>query len=429
MFRSFRKISFYVAREFIFSFFVAFLFFFFIFFVNQLLVMAEEIFSKKVPIWDVVLLVVYSLPAIVALSFPFGALVGSLMTVGALSSNNEVLAFQASGIPLRRLFAPLVVLGMVFSVISFITNDYFLPLGNIRLGRLYRKIIYTNPGIELKPYSVKKYEDTLIVTGDIEGNTMQNIVIIDKTAEGNTRIITAKEAYLEESEVQRGVISMQLNDVFMQVSDSRQTDRFEYSSSKNLIYNLLLKNITLSLINPGPGEMSSVDVWKKIQEKEGSFQKKLQLHVASVQQKMYELVLYMRSARNRLAQRPNTQFTREQETGIERLYGELRALQEKKIVDKGLQNYQLEFYKKFSVPFSCFIFAVFAVPAGMFAKRSGRSVGFGVGTFVSIFYWGLLFAGLNLGRRLDFSPFFAMWIPNFLVLFLGIVLLLTRVKR
>ena len=187
MFRSFRKISFYVAREFIFSFFVAFLFFFFIFFVNQLLVMAEEIFSKKVPIWDVVLLVVYSLPAIVALSFPFGALVGSLMTVGALSSNNEVLAFQASGIPLRRLFAPLVVLGMVFSVISFITNDYFLPLGNIRLGRLYRKIIYTNPGIELKPYSVKKYEDTLIVTGDIEGNTMQNIVIIDKTAEGRDR--------------------------------------------------------------------------------------------------------------------------------------------------------------------------------------------------------------------------------------------------
>ena len=429
MFGSFRKISFYIAREFIFSFFVAFLFFFFIFFINQLLVMAEEIFSKKVPMWDVVLLVVYSLPAIVALSFPFGSLVGSLMTVGTLSANNEILAFQASGIPVKRLFVPLVLLGLTFSVISFITNDYFLPLGNIRLGRLYRKIIYSNPGIELKPFSVKKYEDTLIVTGNIEGNTIQNIVIIDKTAEKNTRIITAKEAYLEESEVQRGVISMQLDDVFMQVTDTRQKKQFEYSSSKKLIYNLLLKNITLSLINPGPGEMSSIDVWKKIQEKERNHQKKLQLHNTSIQTGVYELIVEMRSIRDKLAEHPDNQFTKEQEAGIERVHRELQTLQSKKTVDKGLQNYQLEFYKKFSVPFSCFIFAVFAVPAGMFARRSGRSVGFGVGLFVSIVYWGLLFAGLNLGRRLDFSPFFSMWIPNFLIFFIGIVLLIWKVKR
>ncbi|MCA1949961.1 MAG: LptF/LptG family permease, partial [Treponema sp.] len=39
----------YIFSEAAFSFFVAFLFFFFIFFINQLLLMAEEILSKRVP--------------------------------------------------------------------------------------------------------------------------------------------------------------------------------------------------------------------------------------------------------------------------------------------------------------------------------------------------------------------------------------------
>ena len=95
-----KRIARYVLAEFLFSFLVSFLFFFFIFFINQLLVMAEEIFSKKVPFWDVLLFVLYSLPAILALSFPFGALLGALMAVGRFSSDNELLAMRACGLPL-----------------------------------------------------------------------------------------------------------------------------------------------------------------------------------------------------------------------------------------------------------------------------------------------------------------------------------------
>ncbi len=82
MARNFSRTWVYVGREFLLSFTVAFLFFFFIFFVNQVLVMAEEIFSRKVPFWDVLRLVIYSLPWVVALSFPLGSLVGLLWALG-----------------------------------------------------------------------------------------------------------------------------------------------------------------------------------------------------------------------------------------------------------------------------------------------------------------------------------------------------------
>ena len=155
MARSYSKAYRYITEEFLFSFLVAFLFFFFIFFVNQILLIAEEILSRNIKIFSVLRLLFYSLPVIISFSFPFGSLVGALMAVGRLSSDNEVLAFQACGIPYGRLLYPLAILGILFSAGSFIINDIFLPLGTIKFSQLYREILYSNPELELSPYSIK----------------------------------------------------------------------------------------------------------------------------------------------------------------------------------------------------------------------------------------------------------------------------------
>ncbi|MBA7584467.1 hypothetical protein ES708_26422 [subsurface metagenome] len=126
----FRRIDLYILNEFLISFVVAFLFFFCTFFINQLLVLAEEIFSKKVPFWDVVQFIVFSLPSILALSLPFGALVGSLMAMGRFASDNEILAFRTSGVARYRILTPLLAAGVLLFLVSFVMNDYFLPLGN-----------------------------------------------------------------------------------------------------------------------------------------------------------------------------------------------------------------------------------------------------------------------------------------------------------
>src|SRR6056297_817555 len=166
--RRYGTISLYIGSEYLFSFLVAFLFFFAIFFVNQLLLLAEEILAKDVNFVDVALLVIYSLPAIVSFTFPFASLVGGLMAVGRLASDSEILAFRASGIPYRRLLYPLIIVGILFSMISFVMGDYFLPRGTINFGKLYRKILYSNPALELEPYSVKQDQDTTVVTGEVD---------------------------------------------------------------------------------------------------------------------------------------------------------------------------------------------------------------------------------------------------------------------
>src|SRR6056297_4243826 len=212
--RRYCRISLYIGSEFLFSFFVAFLFFFGIFFVNQLLLLAEEILAKDVGLFDVALLIIYSLPAIVSFTFPFASLVGGLMAIGRLSSDSEILAFRASGIPYRRLLYPLVIVGILFSMISFVMGDYFLPRGTINFGKLYRKILYSNPALELEPYSVKQYQDTTLITGEVDSGMIEDLVIIDTTEKGEQRIILSRRALLREETEQAGVIGLHLSDVF-----------------------------------------------------------------------------------------------------------------------------------------------------------------------------------------------------------------------
>ncbi|HUX13903.1 MAG TPA: LptF/LptG family permease [Spirochaetia bacterium] len=423
-----RHVTLYVAKEFLLSFVVAFLFFFFIFFVNQMLLMAEQVLTKRVGAWEVFLLIVYSLPAIVALSFPFASLVGALMAVGRFSSDNEIIAFQASGIPLTRLFVPIVFLGLAFSSVSFIMNDYFLPLGTINFTRLYRQLIYTNPELELESYAVKRYQDTVLVTGAVHNRTISNLLIIDRGDNKARRVITAAAANLVQDGQEASIISLNLDNVFSVSVPAGKPDQYDYFSSRRMVYNILLKNITLSIQNPTASEMSSVDLYALIQSE------KLDLLSRQEDQRRQTSRLRLLLAQD------YADFVRSLGNGTlsaaakrrQELDQELQSVQTsaaRRVDSRLLQINRLEFYKKFAIPFACVVFTIFAFPTALFTRRSGRVVGFGVGVLVSVVYWALLLGGITLGSQQNMSPFLAMWAPDFFFLLLGSTLFFIRMRR
>jgi lipopolysaccharide export system permease protein len=418
----------YVGREYIMSFIVAFLFFFFLFFINQILVMAEEIFSKKVAFWDVLRLIVFSLPIVIAFSFPFGSLVGALMAVGRLSSDNELLAFGSLGIPPRQVLFPMLILGIAFSAVSFVTNDYFLPLGNLRFSEIYRRILYTNPGLELEPYSVKRFENTTIITGAVDGRQLRDILIVDKSVEGNRRIITAAAARLDESAVDGGAVSLSLDRVFSHLSYPRDGDRYDYTLSESMVYSILLKNISnVSIGGLTPSTMSSADVWKQIQQKSKAQAAAERTRSEKAAGLTLALAGGLRAAERALEADPTKITAKRSE--LDALWRNLNAEKSRSVTDLSLQSYRVEFHRKFSMPIGCLVFAFFAFPVGVRARRSGRTVGFGVGLFVAIVYWGLLVAGQTFGVRMSLSPALSMWFPDAIVLFAGAVFFMAGARR
>ncbi len=410
----------YIAKEFLLSFFVAFLFFFIIFFINQLLLMAEDILTRKAPLGDVVRLVVYAMPAIVAMSFPFGSLVGALMCAGRLASDNELLVLRASGVPRRAVFMPFIALGLAFSLVSFVMNDYFLPLGTINYAKLYRKLVSSSPALELKPYAVKRYRDTVIVIGQVSGSTIEDIVILDTAAGGSSRLISAATAELRDGGQASGVIQLVLEGVFLQESDPAKPTRFEYSSADRMEYTIVLSSFSDFSPGIGPREMSSRDVLREIRKKEDVLASRVIARGNELSAKEAELRSAYREAA--LGKSPL-------DASVQRLSGlfdSFVALRARPLRDRALDIYRLEYFKKFSIPAGALVFVFLAVPLGSRARKSGKSLGFGLGLLVSVLYWGLLVGGQTLGLRSELSPFLAMWAPNLLVALLSLPLLLSR---
>ncbi len=75
---------------------------------------------------------------------PFAVLLATLSGLGTLSKNNEDTAFRASGVPLTRLAAPVLLLACALAALCFSVSEYVLPFAE-RNAQRYRNVIFGWP--------------------------------------------------------------------------------------------------------------------------------------------------------------------------------------------------------------------------------------------------------------------------------------------
>jgi lipopolysaccharide export system permease protein len=409
----------YILSEAFFSFFISFLFFFFVFFVNQLLLMAQDILSKHVPPGQVALLVLFSLPGVIALSAPFASLLGTLMTVGRLSSDNEILVMLSSGLSYRNVFIPAIMVGLAISLLSFVANDVLLPGGYIQFGRLYRRILVSTPALELEANSVKKFKDTVIVTGNVTGNAIDNMLILDRTGDGERRLIMANNAELKDAG--KDGLSLDLGRAFVQSSKEIAREDYDYASAGFLRYWVPQEDMIQAVDVLSPREMSSVDVYKEIQKKTAD-------HNIRLNERQGKTSVLALTLEQTLRAGPSSESWNRRTNQLTAFQREAQALQTIRR-DRSLSLYWLEFYRKFSMPLGAFSFIFLAVALGLMTKKNGQTVGFIFGLIISVIYWALLLGGQTMGVRLNTPPFWSMWLPNILALSAGVTLTIIKVVK
>jgi lipopolysaccharide export system permease protein len=409
----------YIVGETLFSFTVCFCFFFFVFFVNQLLVVAQDMLSKKVPIPQVIQLILYAIPVIIATSAPFATLVGTLVTIGRLTSDNEILVMLSSGLSYRMIFVPALTVGIFISILSFIANDILMPAGRVQYLRLYRRILASTPALELSAHSVKRFKDTVIVTGGVSGNAIDDVFILDKTSDGERRVIMAKNAELRDAG--REGLSLDLNRAFIQSSKEIARYDYDYASSEFLRYWVPQEDMIQAVSSITPSEMSSRDVNREIKNKQQQLQKRLNER-------------YNRILSNALALENSLRKGSQNEAWNRRANNLANFSQEIRTAaaitrDRSLLSYMVEFYKKFSIPFGAFSFMFLAVPIGLMMKKSGQAMGFICGLSITFIYWFMIIGGQTMALRLNYPPFWCIWLPNVLAVTIGIILSILRFRK
>lgn len=417
----------YIAREFLFSFAIAFLFFFVVFFINQILLLAEDILSKSAPLAQTGLLLLYSLPSVVAIASPFAALAGALMTSARLNSDNEIMAFSALGISPAALYAPFIVMGLLTTLLSFAANDYFLPRGAAAFRRVYGELVSRSASIELTPYSVKRYSKAVVVTGEKKGDEIGDILLFEIGGGRDDRMIAAGSAQLDIDPDGNGAI-IAMSDVLEHAIRRTEADSFSISTAESMLYRFALKEPVVGFSGNSPSEMSSAELAAAVGRKRGALDERRR----DVERQRTEAraLLLAKYGEGEGAPTPGTTPPPPPATPpappgprnadplqeIRRSLATLRQASASVPADRSLQIYELEHSKKFAIPAAAFFFSLLAFPLGLGARRAGRTAGFGIALLLSSLYWGLLFIGQTFGLKSQISPQLAMWFPNLLVL-------------
>jgi len=218
------------------------------------------------------------------------------------------------------------------------------------------------------------------------------------------------------------VVSLVLEGVFTHASFPADGDRYDYTTSGEMVYNIPLKSVAASLGAPTPAQQSSVDVWRQIAVKTAAEDALVVERDARAAALAFDLAGGVRA----LVEAAGTPGAASRRAEAVEAAGRWSAERDRDVRDRSLRTYRLEFHWKFAVPVGCLVFAFFAWPVGLGARRSGRAVGFAVGLFVAIAYWGMLFAGRTFGQRLAIPPALAMWLPDAIVFTAGVAVAAVR---
>lgn len=413
-------VVYYIIREFFLSFVVSFLFFFVVFFINQILLLAEDILSKNVPFAQTLMLLVYSLPSVVAIAFPFAALAGALMTSARLNADNEILAFSALGISVKILYLPFLVVGLAASLLSFAANDYFLPRGSVAFRKLYGQLVARSASVELTPFSVKRYSKAIVVTGAKDGDKAGDILLFEEENRGADTVISAERAGISiDPDGDEALIEMEgITELSVASGEAR---KFSVSRADTLSYRFMLRNPIVGFAGSSPSEMSSGDLLASLRKKRAVLEAREREIAKQYGEARAKLIAEYGNAAEygALADHGATGASsnkggegQEKEKNLQTTIATLKQISTSKPSDKSLQIYDLEYNKKFAIPAAGFFFAFLAFPLGLGTKRAGRTAGFGLALLLSTLYWAMLFAGQTAGLRTNLSPAVAMWAPN-----------------
>ena len=334
---------------------------------NDLFRLTKLFVQKGVSPLYLIELLIYVMPATLVLSLPMALLVAILLALGRLSTDNEIIAMKAHGIAFHQLMLPLLVMATALSLVDLVLIDYALPRANLAYASLQRDIRRHKPAFVLEEATVMKELENegklwMYESMDTESGRMQNVKIWDNIWSGRPRFSHAQEASLG-FEGGRAMITLY---------DGRTYE-------------------------PAVGNLD-------------------EFRVTQFQQQRLSLQLTEDLERSAFLNRnPRSMRISELKTFIGTLKSSLQASKNKDYTVRKILSAEVEFHKKFSIPFACFALGLVGIPLGLIVKKGGRMFGFGIGLAVIVVYYLLLQVGQNAGMNGMMSPALAMWLPNIVI--------------
>jgi lipopolysaccharide export system permease protein len=326
---------------------------------GRLLKLADLVVAKGVPLGDVMLMLAYLIPSFSLVTIPMAFLLALLLAFGRLSTDSEVTAMKANGVSLYDLLPPVLCYAMAAYLLTAFLTVYALPWGNTSFKKLLYEVVEARATLMLKE---KVFND------DFPG------------------LVLYTDRFNEQEHTMGGILIQDERDL-KEPSTVFADSGVVVSDPKNRTIRLQLRN---GGIHRGLGETG----YRLIEFRE------------------YDLSINLGQVTREIARN-------ERDMSFDELKGHISA----GLVDvNALRDFQMEFHRRFALPFACFVFSLVGVPLGIQNQRSGKASGFSISIGILLIYYIVLSVGKTLGGRGIVHPIVAAWAPNLFFLTLGVYL-------
>jgi len=136
-------------------------------------------------------------------AIPMALLVGTLLVFGRFASDNEITAMRASGIGLRTITAPIILLGILFMLASLYLNSFVIPDNTYKTRQLRKQAGAQGPEVLLEPGEFIEFPGYAIKIRNREGDYFRNIAIYQYEGGRLANVILAKRAKLETDQARK----------------------------------------------------------------------------------------------------------------------------------------------------------------------------------------------------------------------------------
>jgi len=107
----------------------------------------DDFMETGVPLTRAFIFLIYKIPFIVAQILPVCVLLAVLVVFGLMNKNNEIIALKSSGVSVYYLLKPVLILGVMSSILLFAMSEIIVPITMARANRIWLNEVRNEPAV------------------------------------------------------------------------------------------------------------------------------------------------------------------------------------------------------------------------------------------------------------------------------------------
>ncbi len=447
-----KKLDQFIIKSFIGPFIAILLVVVFILVMQFLWLYIDELVGKGLSIKVILEFLAWGSATMLPLSLPLATLLSSMMVLGTLGENNELLAIKAAGISLQRVLVPLSAICLIISIGAFFISNDLIPVAYNKIYTLRDDIGKTKGEIKIPTGTFYNGIDGYILRvdeRDDETDMMKGVMVYNHTKnKGNTSLTIADSAVMKMSKdksyltfiLYEGTNYEETNtkkyrDTTLQLSktDFRSQElvipleNYAFQKSDSSRFNDQVKSMNLKQLHYSQDSIGILEADSKM-ENIRSLNSTRAIRYGS----------QLDTAKK--ASHPTVNFTAGNKGRWSNIDEEIRAVERAKDNARDLQlslesysreryyhNFTLrlidiEILKKFALSIACLIFFFIGAPLGALIRKGGLGTPAIISVLFFVAYWVIDISGTKLARDGAVGPYAGVFFSSYVLFPTGLFL-------